>query len=176
MFIVCTWTAMLSVFGKRLPASSAEQWQKTIPLLVLSHTQEGLPFSLILSLLGTDFIWFHRVKSWNLETNTLRILFLALYYMNIFNSNIRVCCLRLWEKRCFRKIYYFLLILRIWGTSVIYLWKTSFIFWYYNVIIFPFLFFFQTLPYIPSCSLLNSRSLFSYTVTYICVHAYVFFS
>lgn len=164
------WTSMVSVCNKRPPPNSTKQWQKAIPLLVLSQTQEGLPFSLILSLPGTDFIWFHRVESWNLVINTLRFSFLVLYYTNIFNFNIRVCCMRLWVNWCFREIYYFLLILRIWGTSQSYFRKINF-FWNYNVIIFPFLFFLQNLPYIHPWSLLNSWSLFSYTtVTYICVH------
>lgn len=117
---------MVSVCNKRPPPNSTKQWQKAIPLLVLSQTQEGLPFSLILSLPGTDFVWFHRVESWNLVINTLRFSFLVLYYTNIFNFNIRVCCMRLWVNWCFREIYYFLLILRIWGTSQSYFRKINF--------------------------------------------------
>lgn len=151
----------------KLNRTMAEKYSITSPLLHI-----GRPSLLTHSQSTWHRIWFHRMRSWNLEINTLRFLFLALYYMNIFNSNISVCCLRLWENRCFREIYYFLLILRIWGTTVSYFWKISFIFWYFNVIIFPFLFFLQTL--ISLLVLFWIHGLFS--VTYICVHAYVFFS
>lgn len=97
------------------------QWQQYIPLLVLSHTQEGLPFWLIFGVVSTNFIQIHGVKRWHIViNNTLRFSFLALYYTNIFNSNLGVWRMRLWENRYFREIYYFLFILRILGTPVIF--------------------------------------------------------
>lgn len=169
------WTSMVSVYDKRPPPNSTKQWQKAIPLLVLSQTQEGLPFSLIFSLPGTDFTWFHRMESWNLVTNTLRFSFLAFYYTNIFNSNTRVCCIRLWENRCFREIYYVLLILSNWGTSLSYFRKIYF----FDTImssISPFYSFFKP-SHIYLLVLFWIHGLFSHISllhTYVCMHKYFF--